>query len=186
MHVAPSWISLGLVTITAFAPARVVTAPAPVPDAGSPIRYAIRSDPSRFTVGRLVSLDADTLALERLGSGKHADWQMDRIPTDSIAQLQVRIGRRSNIGRGALIGGGIGAGLGLLCAGSYDENEWFSPTPGQCLASGVVSGAAVGALVGALSRSDIWAPVQLPTRVPGESPTLPVTTAVEFEAAVVE
>jgi hypothetical protein len=52
-----------------------------------------------------------------------ADWVADRIPTDSIAQLQVWIGRRSNIGRGALLGGAIGAGLGIMCAGSYDENE---------------------------------------------------------------
>ena len=173
MH-ASSWFGLLLAAATACAPARVVMTPAPVPAAGSRIRYAVRSDTTRFTSGRLRSLDTEALVVERWDGTR---WMASRVPADSIAQLQVRIGRRSNPGPGALIGGAIGAALGVVCAFGYDENDWFAPTPGQCLASGVVSGAAMGLLVGAISRSDVWAPVSLPPRRPGEPPAPPVTAA---------
>ena len=186
MRVASAWIPVALVIATACASARVVSAPAPVPATRSTIRFAVRSDPSRFSVGRMISLDAGTLALERFVAGVRAHWVTDRIPTDSIAQLQVRIGRRSNAGRGALIGGGVGVALGLLCAASYNENEWFSPTPGQCLVSGAVSGAGIGVLIGALARSDVWAPVPLPTRGPSESPSPPVTAAAEIDTGAAQ
>jgi hypothetical protein len=179
MYMASAWIALVLGFITACAPARVVTTPAPVPAPGGPIRYALRSDPFRLAAGRMISLDADTLAFERFVSGVRGHWVAVRIPTDSIAQLQTRIGRRANGGRGALIGGGIGVGLGVLCAASYNEDEWLTPTPGQCLASGLVSGVATGFLIGALSRSDIWAPVLLPRRGVPEPAVPPVTAAIE-------
>jgi hypothetical protein len=157
----------------------VVTTPELVPAPGSQIRYALRSDPFRFAAGRLISLDPDTLVLERFVPGDGGAGVADRIPTDSIGQLQTRIGRRANGGRGALIGGGIGLALGALCAIGYEEDQWFAPSPGQCLVSGAVSGAATGLLIGALSRSDIWAPVPLRRRGSPGLPTPPVTAAVE-------
>ena len=186
MHAACPWIAVALGFITACAPARVVTTPAPVPAAKSPIRYAVRSDPFRFAAGRMISLDADTLAFERFVPGDGAHWVAERIPTDSIAQLQARIGRRANGGRGALIGGGIGVVLGGLCAIGYDEDEWLAPSPGQCLATGVVGGALTGLLIGQLTRSDIWAPVPLPTRRPVEPPAPQLSAAGETEDGIAE
>lgn len=187
MHTASPWIAVAVGLITACAPARVVTTPAPVPVAKSPIRYALRSDPFRFTAGRMISLDADTLVFERFVAGERAaHWVADRIPTDSIAQLQARIGRRANGGRGALIGAGIGLALGGLCAAQYEGDEWFEPNPGECLASGVVTGALTGLLIGQLARSDIWAPVPLPTRGPVEPPAPPATAAVETDDGLAE
>jgi hypothetical protein len=161
----------------------VVTSPAPVPATGSDIRYALRSAPYRFARGRLISLDADTLTLERRARGEPAAWAPDRVPTDSIAQLQTLVGAQANAGRGALIGGGIGLALGALCAIGSNEDEMYAPSPGQCVASGIVSGALTGLLIGALSRTDVWAPVPLPTRGPNESPAPPVTATAESDGS---
>jgi hypothetical protein len=185
-YVPTACIALALGLSTACAPARVLTTPAPVPAPGSPIRYAVRSDPFRFTTGRMISLDADTLAFERFVPGDRSHWVADRIPTDSVAQLQARVGRRANGGRGALIGGGIGAALGALCASSYNEDEFVAFTPGQCLFSGVVTGAAAGLLVGSLTRADVWAPVPLPARGPVEVPKPPLTAAAQTGDGIAE
>jgi len=173
----PRSIVLMFAVAAACAPPRVVTTPEPVPEAGSRIRYSLRSDPSKFTKARMLSLGADSLAFERLIAGDRPAWVADRVPTDSIAQLQVRIGRRGNAGRGALIGGGIGFALGALCS-LGDSDNWLQPTAGECIASGVLTGATTGLLIGALSRSDVWAPVPLPGRRPDDpEANAPVTAA---------
>ena len=160
----PGSIVLLLTVVAACAPPRVVTAPAPVPEAGSHIRYSLRYDPFRFTKARMLSLDADRLAFDRPVVGGRPAWVADQIPTDSIAQLQVRIDRRGNAGRGALIGGGIGLVLGALCSLGGDSDNWLQPSPGECFVSGIFTGVGTGLLIGALSRSDVWAPVPLPGR----------------------
>jgi hypothetical protein len=173
----PGSIVLLLAVLAACAPSRVVTTPAPVPEAGSHIRYSLRYDPYRFTKARLLSLDADSLAFERFIVGDRHAWVADRVPTDSIARLQVRIDRRGNAGRGALIGGGIGLVLGALCS-LGDSDNWLQPTPGECFLSGIFTGVGTGLLVGALSRSDVWAPVPLPGRGPEDpAANAPVTAA---------
>ena len=158
-------VGLALAVLPACAPARVVPTPAPVPPPGAPIRVATRADPARLIDGRLVSLDADTLAFERFVPGEQgARWVPARVSTDSVAQLQTRIARHRNGGSGAVIGAGLGLGLGIVCAGGYNEDEWFAPTAGQCLASGALTGAATGFLIGLLVKTDVWAPVPLPNR----------------------
>jgi hypothetical protein len=169
-------MALGL---CACASSRVVTTPAPVPAAGSDIRYALRSAPYHFTSGRLISLDADTLTFERRVRGGPGAWATDHVPTDSIAQLQALVGGHSNAVRGTLIGAGIGLAIGGLCAIRANEDESSLYTPGSCMASGLVSGALTGVLIGALSRTNVWAPVPLPRPGPSESPMPPVTATVE-------
>jgi hypothetical protein len=185
MHTTPLWGALAL-GLTACAGSRVVTTPTPVPPAGSDIRYALRSAPYQFARGRLISLDADTLTFQRRARGEPAAWARDEIPTDSIAQLQARVGRQSNAGRGALIGGGIGLAVGALCAIGSNEDEMYAPSPGQCVASGIVSGALTGLLIGALGRTDVWAPVPLPRPAPDEPPTPPVTAAAEPDGDIAQ
>ena len=94
MHPTPLWVTLAL-GLTACASSRVVTTPSPVPVSGSPIRYALRSDPYRFATRRMISLNVDTLTFDRLAPdtmafgrfarGDRTVWITDRIPTDSIA-----------------------------------------------------------------------------------------------------
>jgi hypothetical protein len=180
MRTTPLWVALAL-GLTACASSRVVTTPTPVPAAGSDIRYALRSAPYQFARGRLISLDADTMTFEHRARGESAAWATDRVSTDSIAQLQTLVGQHKNAGRGALIGGGIGLVLGGLCAIEPNEGEMYAPSSGQCVASGVVTGALTGLLIGALSRTEIWAPVPLPTPGQGEPSQPPVTAVAELD-----
>ena len=161
---------LMLALASACTPAHVVTTPAPAPVAGVRIRYVPRSDTSNFVTARVVSLDAERLVFERFIPGDpKGRWLADSLTTDSIVRLQVRVGRRGNAGRGALIGGAIGAALGMACAADYNADEWFSPTPEQCLLSGTLTGAGIGLLIGAVRRSDVWAPTALPGREPEQA-----------------
>lgn len=158
--------------LSACIPGHVVSTPAPTPVAGERIRYAGILDTSEFIQARLVSVDADSLVFERLvtGWGKGSGvWARGSVSTDSIGRLQVRVGRRSNGGRGALIGVLVGGGLGLACAATT-EGGWMEPTPEQCMLGYTLMGAGTGFLIGALIRSDIWAPSPLPRRKPAPAP----------------
>ena len=185
MHTTPLWGALAL-GLTACVSSRVVTSPAPVPAAGSDIRYALRSAPYQFASGRLISLDADTLTFERRARGEPAALATDHVPIDSIAQLQALVGRHSNAVRGTLIGGGIGLVIGGLCAIKANEDEMSMYSPGSCIVSGLVPGVLTGALIGALSRTDVWAPVPLPRPGPSEPPTPPVTAAAEADGGMAQ
>jgi hypothetical protein len=162
----------------ACTPAHVVSTPVPAPVTGDRIRYAVRSDSTDFTSVRLVSLDADSLIFERLVIDRAQHWVPSSLPTDSIARLQVRIGRRGNAGRGAIIGAIVGFAAAVSCAS--EESGWFTPTPGECFVGLGLTGLATGAFIGMLLRSDVWAPTALPSRpqapVPGPPPVtmLPV------------
>jgi hypothetical protein len=173
MQIPRRFLPLTLALASACTPAHVVTTPAPAPVAGARIRYALTSDTSDFATARVVSLDPERLVFERFIPGDPwGHWRPDSLGTDSLARLQVWVGRRDNAGRGAVIGGAIGAALGIACAADYDAEKWFSPTPEQCLLSGTLTGAGIGLLIGALRRSDVWAPTPLPRREP-EQPLTP-------------
>jgi hypothetical protein len=167
-------LALGL--IVACAP-YVVTTPAPAPAPGADIRIATVPDSSHFTRARFVSMDGATLVYERLvldpAYGRHG-WAARSLRADSVAALQVKVGRRSNVGRGALIGAATGLLVGIGCA-VEDGGGWGSPSPGACMAAGFVGGAGYGALIGLLIRSDVWGPAVLPPRSP-EPPTEPPVT----------
>ena len=174
MRTASLSVSLTIGLVTACAPAHVVTTPAPTPIAGSPIRFAGRPDSTEFVTARLISLDAETLVFERFIARHPAGrWVAESLPTDSITQLQVRVGRRGNAGRGALIGGLAGVVLGIACAS--EEPGWLTPTPAECLAGYTLSGVGTGLLIGLLIRSDVWAPATLPPDL--EQPPVAAATA---------
>jgi hypothetical protein len=170
--------SLAAVLLTACGP-HVVTTPAPAPEPGARIRFLARAATGGYVVGRLIDFRADTIVFERFVPGDAgAKWVPASLPADSIALLQVRIGRRGNAGRGALIGGAVGLGLGLACAGQ--DAGWFQPAPEECLVSGLVTGAGTGLLIGLLVRSDVWAP----TAVPRRADTAPGLVAAAFPPRV--
>ena len=159
MRITGLSVSLAIALVTACAPAHLVTRPAPTPPPGSRIRYAARSDSTELIAARLVSLDADSLVFERFIAGPpRGGWVAGSLATDSVARLQVRIGRRSNPGRGALFGAAVGLGLGIACAG--EEGEWV--TPEQCLFGYTLIGTGTGLVIGLLVRGDVWAPTVLP------------------------
>ena len=164
--------ALAIALLTGCASARVVTTPAPTPAPGSRIRYTTRPDPGYLIPARLVSLDADSMVSERFVAGPTSgEWVREAMATESLALVQVRIGRQGNAGRGALIGGIAGLAIGAVCAATV-EGGWLEPTPGECVAGYAVMGLGTGALIGLIARSDVWAPATLPgaRRQPAEAP----------------
>lgn len=165
MRITRLWTPLAIGIAGACAPARVVTTSAPVPMAGSHIRYTTTTEPSNFVTARLISLDGDHLVVERLVPAQPAGtWVTVSLATESVDRLQVRVGRRSNPGRGALIGAAVGVLSGIGCATQDQSWAWEQPSDGECFALGIAGGAGTGALIGLFIHSDVWAPVPLPHR----------------------
>ncbi|HEX6107724.1 MAG TPA: hypothetical protein VFZ26_19215 [Gemmatimonadales bacterium] len=171
MRLTPLPITAAVALLAACAP-YVTTTPGPEPVAGSPIRYAERADSAKLVPARLVLIDADSMVFERLVPGDYGGkWVAASLPTRQLARLQVRVGRRANTGRGALIGGAVGLALGVACT---TDDSGFVPDE-ACLISSTATGAVTGFLIGALVRSDVWAPAPLPVRAPAAEPE-PVVT----------
>ncbi len=134
-------------------------------EAGSRIRVTtMPSSPGR-RIGTLVSLDQDTLRWSRWDT-----TSVIKVPIASVARLERSIGRRSNTGRGAMIGGLIGAGFGLFLgiAASTDDG-WDVGVDDMAAVTGIVGagGLGVGAIIGSLSIRDRWEPVPLRKTISG-------------------
>lgn len=124
---------------------------------------------------RIVSVGPDTVRMNRRGYAT-SDWRTEDVPVSAITSLRVAAGNKSNVGRGALIGGGIGAGLGLIlgAAAAAEESTCRTETmfcfdmdfgpeviPVAMVSVGLI-GAGIGALFGALNPGTRWleVPVQ--------------------------
>lgn len=156
--------ALGL--LAACASNHVVRTPAPV-NPGDTVRYAFHSDQSDFVQARAISLTADTLVFERSLIGEPGRWVKGQFPTDSLARLQVHVGRHGNAAKGVVIGAAIGLGFGALCATEPDTG-YFST--GDCVLTSTLTGASLGLLFGALKHTNEWAPVVMPEQVPAAAP----------------
>ena len=177
MRITHYLVGFAVILGTGCTPAHVVSTPVPAAAAGDRIRYAGRADTTAFITARMISLDADSLVFERfIPRDPVGHWVMGSLPTDSIARLQVRVGRRGNPGRGALIGAVVGGAIGILCA-TEESSGWFQPSGETCFMAYTLTGTGTGLLIGALSRSDVWAPTTVPRRQPGPTPVPPPVSA---------
>ena len=130
--------------------------------AGSRIR--VTSDRGS-RVGTLVSLETDSLRYTTSDTAS-----VTALPLASVLKLERSVGKRSNAGRGAtiggVVGGGLGLGLGLIA--SADDDEFYDVGPEDVavvtLFLGAV-GAGVGALIGSGSKRDRWETVPLAAKV---------------------
>ena len=128
MRIAGSVFPIAVSLLTACTPTHVVSTPVPMAVAGDHIRYTGRADTTNFITARAVSIDADSIVFERFVAGDPSGrWVKGSIPTDSVGRLQVRVGRRANPGRGALVGAVVGGALGILCA-METSSGWLEPT----------------------------------------------------------
>ena len=145
------------------------TAPSALPavaqvDSGSRIRITV-NEPSRHSrIGTLITWDADSLRMTSADSNGVAV-----VARASLSRLERSRGRHSNAGRGAMIGGLILGGVGLMLgiAASADENSWFEVGPEQiALVTAFLgaTGAGLGALAGAATKSERWETASLPER----------------------
>ena len=112
--------------------------------------------------GRLVAVRRDTLFVD-VGGASPTPVALSRVSTVEISQ-----DTKSNAGKGALIGGLVGAALGGAAMAGACSAEILGEQPGCSggeVAGGVLvfglSGAAAGALVGALIRSEGWQSIPL-------------------------
>ena len=116
-----------------------------------------------WLTGTVVRLQDDTLVLSRpTGEASAA------IPVSTLTRLQISEGRRSQVGKGAVIGGfslaAVGAVVGFaVCSGSGDQNlNDKALTCGLLLGAGSGAGGAIlGALVGAGVHSERWRAISL-------------------------
>jgi hypothetical protein len=169
MHRRALWYSLAAALLGACGP-RVLTTPVPTPDPGARIRFQTPSSGGDYVVGRLVSLGPDSMVFEQRIPGENGfTWAPASLVADSIVQLQVRVGRKGKAVPGAMIGGAIGFGLGLLCV----SEEGGFVTDEECLAGYALLGTGTGLLIGALVRTDVWAPTSVPR---GSEKPVPVVT----------
>jgi hypothetical protein len=139
-------------------------------EVGSRVRVTTMPAKPGRRIGSLVSLDGDSLRYSRWDT-----TSVIALPLASVARLERSTGRRSNTGRGAMIGGLIGAGFGLFLgiAASTDDSGWWEVGVDDVAVVTAIlgaGGAGAGALIGSLSKRDRWEPVPLTPRVAGKLP----------------
>ncbi len=132
---------------------------------GVTVRVSAPPVVEKHVVGFVVSLDRDTLVLNV--EGRAAPLM---IPLVSVGVLEVHRGRKSRIGRGALIGLGVGVAVGGvsgfgLC--EMDETksgcEFHEHIFGSLISGALFGllGGGFGALIGVAVRTDRWEAVPL-------------------------
>ncbi len=133
--------------------------------AGSRVRLKTVDPSTKWVQGDLVRLSEDSLHIVPAGGADSLAFA-----TGAIDRLEVSRGRRSNAGKGALLGLAIGAGAGLALgvAASAEECSGIGCTevgPGEVVAVMAffgATGAGLGALIGAASHSERWEQVPRP------------------------
>jgi hypothetical protein len=130
---------------------------------GTPIRIQTAAKPGKWITGQAIGITPESVGII---SDKSRDTL--KYAWSDLHQMDVSAGRRSNAGRGALIGGAVGGGvmlaLGVVCVAGTDEGD-ITGCGGSEVAlftvAGAASGAAVGALIGATSHREKWATLEL-------------------------
>lgn len=125
-------------------------------ESGTRIRI---SGPGVRREGVLVEWRGDT-ALARID----ASGEVVVIPPQAVAGIEVYHGTGSRAGKGAVIGGAIGMGAGLLLVAVAASDEWTAPTAGEAVRVVLfftAVDAGIGALIGAAVRHARWKPLAM-------------------------
>jgi hypothetical protein len=131
---------------------------------GGKVRYKLDAPRADWQQGELTGVDTDTLHLVDGDGGGRA------VPTLQIGALEVSSGRRSNAGRGAMMGGivgtALGLGLGISASSQKCPSLCYVPDGAQEVVAATALfgavGAGIGALIGVTSRRDRWVEVPRP------------------------
>lgn len=121
-------------------------------------RVRIETDSGPWT-GTLIGQDSANLQLR--WAGEH-ESTLVVVPQRRIQRVEVSAGRESNVGKGALIGGAVGAGLGLAAGVACASDSFLQCSGGEVAAATLevgFAGAVVGCLIGAASTHERWQPV---------------------------
>jgi hypothetical protein len=115
-------------------------------------------------IGTVVGLEPDAILVR----GGSAGATPKRILVAPTTTFEVSGGRKSQAGRGSMLGAAVGAVPGFLMAvGDYNTDDH---NPGAVTALGAVAGAAVGAAVGWGLKSEQWLPAGVPSVTAGIAP----------------
>ncbi len=162
---------VGVLALPLIPPA-VADAQSPLLRRGARLRISSPELAMDDMVVGMVATKPDTLLVEHVqptmsGGRVLEDTVISAVSISGITKLEVSQGRRSNLDRGAWIGGLIGAGAGMLVgitAAGFDYGGWWDPgaevIPTTMLVGGAW-GAVVGLVVGSFSHRDDWQEVPL-------------------------
>lgn len=151
-------VALALLVSVASLPAQDSTATV-VP--GQTIRIQVLGGGG--TQGTLTAIDADRLWIAVNGADTVTVARAD------VARIDVYQGMKSRVGKNALTGGLIGAGVGALlgaASAAASEGTLVEYSAGAGAASGALTFGVIGAGIGALtgiSKRPVWKTVSLPT-----------------------
>jgi hypothetical protein len=113
---------------------------------GTPIRLQTAAEPGKWITGRAAGITTDSI-----GIVPDASADTLRYARHELQRLEVSVGRKSNAGRGALIGavvlGGAGVAFGVSAGNTCGDCEKGAAAKFAAGFGG--AGAAVGALIGA-------------------------------------
>jgi hypothetical protein len=135
---------------------------------GARVRVTTNDRSLRQRAGSIVSADSSSFALS-YWSGSSRDTV--RVAWDAIAEVEVSRGRRSSVGKGMLVGGLLGAVVGVATYEPCEPSSMFCFGLEMNLLAGGGVGLIAGALVGLVVRSERWEPRSGPG---GVVPTLTV------------
>jgi len=126
---------------------------------GSRVRVSSSTLASGSAIGSFVGVESESVVL-----GNAAGGSPFRVPLNTISKLEVSVGRRSQAGRGAMIGAAIGVTPGLLLTfGDYSSDvHGDGPSVAAVAAMGAAGGALLGAAIGWALKVDRWQVVEGP------------------------
>jgi hypothetical protein len=133
---------------------------------GTLIRIQTAARPGKWITGQAVGITADSIGIVPV---KPPDTL--RYERGELLRMDVSQGRKSNAGRGALIGSGAGLVAGLIWYATIDctsDNPFDYACPVVATEIALIataSGAATGAIIGAFSHRERWKGVKLGPQV---------------------
>ena len=113
-----------------------------------------------------MELRRDTLTAQCWLSGRKT-WEEVNVPLQSLTSLEFSQGKKSNVGKGALIGALVGAGFGLalgIAVAVEEDSGWFdygAEVIPAAMLGGAFWGTAFGLVIGALTPGERWAAISL-------------------------
>jgi hypothetical protein len=153
---------LGLVVAMSCRASALATDTSPLLTPGTRVRATGPALGAEPLIGTVVGLEPGAVLVQGRGGTPI------RIAVAPTTRLEVSGGRKSQAGRGAMLGAGIGAMPGLFA--TFGDYNTYDPNPVAVAAIGAAAGAAVGAAVGWALKSEEWVPAEMPAVTAGVAP----------------
>jgi hypothetical protein len=101
-------------------------------------------------------MKADTLVLDAADRVETLE-----VPLTLVKKVEVSRGRKSNIGKGAIVGGLAGVLIGAAGAAFWGDAGISGSDAGAVIVAFAAAGTGIGALIGASGKTDRWEEVPL-------------------------